>query len=112
MSWPSLRRSKVSALAVVGGSSTQLGCVGGTGCGEPPGELRVGGGAEIVAVGDGEVPVAALEQGVEDAGRREAGVHLAVAGWAPFQGWVGGPGHGDETIDADLGFGALQEVDG
>ena len=56
---------EVSALAVVGGALANLCGVGGAGGGEPAGQARVGGRAQVVAVGDAQVLVAPLHQGFE-----------------------------------------------
>ena len=86
-SWPSRAApGEVSALAVGRGAPAEFGGERAAGGGEPGGQPRIGSGAEVVGVGDEQVPEAAVEQGVEQTGGVQGGVDVAVTGRAPFQG--------------------------
>ena len=70
---------EVAALDVGRRAAADLGGVGGAGGREPLHHRRVRSGAEVVGVGDGGVAEAGVEQGVEDAGRLQRRVEVAVA---------------------------------
>ncbi len=73
-------------------------------------DTQIGGGTEVVDIGRKEVFVAIGDELVEGAATPQHAVEFAMAGGAPFEGGVVGPGHGLQVVGAHLGDAALEQV--
>ncbi len=82
---------------------------GGTGFSEPTQEAQIELGAKVVGVGDERVFDALIQEAIQPAGTEQGGVDVAVAGRAPFQFGVGGPGSWFQCIDQNFGYPVLHE---
>ena len=100
----------MAALAVHGGALAHLhGERGTAGC-EPARQTRVGGGAQVVGVGDARVLVPRVHQFFEDSGVEQRGVEVTVAGRTPLERRIVRPLDGGQGVGVELGLLRLQEV--
>ena len=73
-------------------------------------DTQIGGGAEVVDISRKEVFVAIGDELIESAATPEHAVEFAMAGGAPFEGGVVGPGHRLQVVGAHFGDAALEQV--
>ena len=102
---------EVSTLDVHRRAGRDLGGERSAGPGEPAGQGRARGGAEVVRVGHVRVPEAGREQLVEDAGVEQRRIDVAMPRRAPLEVRVRRPLHRGEVVGAQLRLLRLHHVE-